>query len=469
MRNLPRLVVVSNRVTPLTMRQAASAGGLAVGVLAALQRTGGIWFGWSGETTHRTPTAAKVFRTGRITYALVDLRESDFEAYYGGFANRTLWPLFHYRIDLANYDHDWYKAYRRVNLQFAELLLPLLEDGDLVWVHDYHLIPMGFELRRLGARVRLGFFLHTPFPAAQVYLTMPWHRQLVADLCSYDVLGFQTEVDLRQFREYVELELGGQMQLDGTVRAMGREFVALAAPVGIDVEDVVAMATSAEARRQALRVAATLAGRHLVIGVDRLDYTKGIPERLRAFELLLRDYPAQRRRVTFMQISAPSRESVPEYLDLRQTVELLTGHINGVHSEADWVPLRYINRSFTRRALMGFFRISRIGLVTPLRDGMNLVAMEYVAAQDPEDPGVLILSRFAGAAVHLRDGALVVNPYDVHHVAEALHEGLTMSVEERRDRWERMMSVLRRHDVVAWRQRFLSRLESVPLPQASDA
>ncbi len=458
-------MVVSNRVTPLTLRQAAAAGGLAVGVLAALQQSGGLWFGWSGETVGRTPTAAKVFRTGRITYALVDLKDSDFEAYYGGFANRTLWPLFHYRIDLANYDHDWYKAYRRVNLQFAELLLPLLQDGDLVWVHDYHLIPMGFELRRLEARVRLGFFLHTPFPAPQVYLTMPWHRQLAADLCSYDVVGFQTATDLRQFQDYVEQELGGEVGADGSVAAMGRRLRALAVPIGIDVPEVAAMAVSGEARRQAQRVAATLADRHLVIGVDRLDYTKGIPERLRAFELLLRNYPEQRRRVTFMQISAPSRESVPEYLELRQSVELLTGHINGRHGEADWVPLRYINRSFSRRALMGFFRLSRIGLVTPLRDGMNLVAMEYVAAQDPEDPGVLILSRFAGAAGHLKDGALVVNPYDTHHVADALQEGLTMSREERRLRWERMMHSLTTHDIGAWRDRFLSHLRNPPEAQ----
>ena len=451
---LTRLVVVSNRVTPLSGRKAASAGGLAVGLLSALQETGGIWFGWSGELHRHASHEPKLFRSGRITYALMDLAEEEFDGYYAGLANRTLWPLFHYRLDLAVYDHEWYAVYRRVNQRFAEALFPLLEEGDLVWVHDYHLIPIATELRRLGAKVRLGFFLHIPFPSPEVYLTLPWHRQLVVDLCAYDLVGFQTPTDLRQFREYIELELGGRSDGKGRVRVLGRRLRAVAVPIGIEPEDVTGMALSPDARRQAQRVAATLSGRHLVVGVDRLDYTKGIPERLRAFELLLRDYPAHRQRVTFMQISAPSREDVPEHMELRRSVELLSGHINGVYSEADWVPLRYINRGFTRRALMGFFRLGRIGLVTPLRDGMNLVALEYVAAQDPENPGVLVLSRFAGCAAHL-DGALIVNPYDIHQVADSLHTGLTMSLEERTERWQRMMAAVREHDVRRWKQRFL--------------
>ncbi len=454
---LSRLVVVSNRVTPLGGRKTSAAGGLAVGLLSALQDSGGVWFGWSGEISSRPAAEPRTFRSGRITYALVDLTEAQFQGYYAGFANRTLWPLFHYRLNLANYEHDWYAAYRRVNQHFAELLHPLLEEDDLIWVHDYHLIPMAAELRRLGIRNRIGFFLHIPFPAPEVYLTLPWHRQLVADLCAYDVVGFQTETDLRQFRSYVELELGGQTRIGGAVHALGRQLLALAVPIGIEPEEVARMAVSSDARRQAQRVAATLSGRHLVIGVDRLDYSKGIPERLRSFELLLRDYPAHRQRVTFMQVSAPSREDVPEYLELRRQVELLSGHINGVYSEADWIPLRYINRSFSRRSLTGFFRLSRIGLVTPLRDGMNLVALEYVASQDPENPGVLVLSRFAGCAAHL-EGALVVNPYDIHHVAEMLHVGLTMGLEERQQRWQRMISCVRKYDILHWREAFLGEL-----------
>lgn len=459
-----RLVVVSNRVTPITGRQAATAGGLAVGVLAALRETGGLWFGWSGEVSEQARTTAsaappppKVFRTGKVTYGLIDLAEADYEGFYAGFANRTLWPLFHYRIDLSSFEHHWYATYRRVNQRFAEALRPLLKPDDVIWVHDYHLIPMATELKRLGCENRVGFFLHIPFPAPEIYLNLPWHRQLAADLCAYDVVGFQTGTDVRQFTQYVELELNGTADWKGSVNALGRSLHVDAYPIGIDVDDVQAMAVSPEARRQAGRVAASIANRQLIVGVDRLDYTKGIVERLRAFELLLQEYPSLRRQVTFMQISAPSREQVPEYLELREQIELLSGHLNGVYSEADWSPLRYINRSFTRRSLMGFFGLSRIGLVTPLRDGMNLVALEYVAAQNEADPGVLVLSRFAGCAQQL-DGALVVNPYDVHHLADTMHAGLSMTLDERQDRWRRMMQAVRKHDIIAWRDRFLSRL-----------
>lgn len=460
---MARLVVVSNRVTPITGKQAASAGGLAVGVHAALRDTGGLWFGWSGETSAEAPAGegpppnARVFRAGKVSYGLIDLNAADYEGFYAGFANRTLWPLFHYRLDLTSFEHRWYATYRRVNQQFAEALKPLLRPSDIIWIHDYHLIPMAMELRRLGCENRMGFFLHIPFPSPEIYVSLPWHRQIAADLCSYDVLGFQTGTDVRQFRQYVELELNGTVDWKGNVRALNRDLHVDSYPIGIDVGDVEAMAVSAEARRQAARLAASMGNRQLIIGVDRLDYSKGIVERLRAFELLLQDYPGVRRQVTFMQISAPSREQVPEYLDMRQQVELLSGHINGVYSEADWIPLRYINRSYTRRSLMGFFRVSRIGLVTPLRDGMNLVALEYVAAQDEGDPGVLVLSRFAGCAAQL-DGALIVNPYDVHHVADAMQASLSMTLDERQDRWRRMMRTVRHYDIIAWRDRFLARL-----------
>ncbi len=428
-----------------------------MGVHAALRDAGGLWFGWSGETTSDSPGETKVFRTGKVTYGLVDLREADLEAYYGGFSNRTLWPLLHYRLDLATFDHQWYATYRRVNRLFAERLQPLLEDNDQIWIQDYHLIPMATELRRLGVQARIGFFLHIPWPPAELTVTLPWHRQLASDICAYDVVGFQTQVDVRHFRQYVVSELQGTMSDDGAVRALGRSFHAEAIPIGIDVDDFATMAGSRDATNQAKRVKDTLHGRGLIIGVDRLDYTKGIQERLRAFELLMQDYPSQRRAVTFMQISAPSREQVPEYADLRRSVEGLAGHINGTYSEADWVPLRYINRSYSRRALSGFFRMSDVCLVTSLRDGMNLVALEYVAAQLEDSPGALVVSRFAGCAGYL-DGAIVVNPYDHAQVAEQLHSALIMGVEERRERWRRMIEGVRKNDIHAWRNRFLKRL-----------
>jgi trehalose 6-phosphate synthase len=461
-----RLVVVSNRVTPISGSKAATAGGLAVGVLAALRENGGIWFGWSGEISDAAAPMPKVFRTGNITYIQTDLSQANYERYYGGFANRTLWPLFHYRLDLATFERDWYLAYRRVNQQFAEQLYPYLRDDDLVWVHDYHLIPMAEELRNLGVKAKIGFFLHIPFPAVEVYVALPWHDRLVQALAAYDLIGFQTAADLRCFHDYLYREGVGYALGDGVIQVGDRTLRARDFPIGIDAQDFARMAVSAEAVRASQRLARSLLGRKLIIGVDRLDYTKGLPERLRAYETLLQNYPRQRGQVTFVQISAPSREEVPEYLDMRGEVEATSGRINGQFSEYDWMPVRYINRGFTRRTLAGFFRLSRVGLVTPLRDGMNLVAKEYVAAQSEDDPGVLVLSRFAGAADDL-DGAVIVNPYDLEGVAEAMHLGLVMPLDERQDRWRRLLAQVQQHDIVEWRQNFVTALRQELEPAAN--
>ena len=458
-----RLVVVSNRVTPVSDSKATTAGGLAVGLLAALRESGGIWFGWSGQIADAAEPQPKVLRAGNITFITINLSQADFDGYYGGFANRTLWPLFHYRLDLANFDRESYIAYRRVNRLFAERLVSHLRDDDLVWIHDYHLIAMGEELRQLGVKCRLGFFLHIPFPSAEVYMTMPWHDRLMQALCAYDLIGFQTSSDLRNFHDYLYREGIGYGLADGLVQAFDRTLRAQDFPIGIDAEEFAQMALSAEAVRTSQRLLRSLLGRKLIIGVDRLDYSKGIPERLRAYETLLQNYPEQRRQVTLVQISAPSREDVPEYAEIRSQVEATAGRINGRFSEFDWAPLRYINRGFTRRTLAGFFRLSRVGLVTPLRDGMNLVAKEYVAAQSEDDPGVLILSRFAGAADEL-EGAIIVNPYDLEAVAEAMHLGLTMPLEERQDRWRRLFAQIKEHDVVRWRRRFVEALARTPAP-----
>jgi trehalose 6-phosphate synthase len=462
-----RLVVVSNRVTPLSGSKAAAAGGLAVGLLATLRETGGIWFGWSGEHPEQATKLPKVFRSGNITYITLDLNNLDFDAYYGGFANRTLWPLFHYRLDLSSFDRDWYMAYRGVNRLFAEQLFPYVRDDDLIWIHDYHLIPMAEELRRLGLKAKIGFFLHIPFPAWEIYVTLPWHDQLMRAMCAYDLLGFQTKNDLRNFHDYLYRENIGYALGNGLVQVSGHRIQADHYAIGIDTADFAEMAVSPEAKRASDRLSRSLLGRNLIIGVDRLDYTKGIPERLRSYETLLQDYPNQRGQVTFIQISQPSRQDVPEYLDLRHKVESVSGRINGRFNEYDWMPLRYINRGFTRRTLSGFFRLSRIGLVTPLRDGMNLVAKEYVAAQSEDDPGVLILSRFAGAADEL-DGAVIVNPYDIEAVAEAMYQSLIMPLDERQDRWRRLFTEVQKHDIAFWRRQFVSALRDLDTRMPSD-
>ncbi len=453
-----RLVVVSNRVAPVSGKQAASAGGLAVGVHAALARRGGLWFGWSGAIVAEPDEKPRLQRSGTITYALVDLNETEHDGYYLGFANRTLWPAFHYRIDLANFDRGAQDIWRQVNRRFAAQLQPLLRPDDRIWIHDYHLIPLGRELRRLGVDARIGFFLHIPFPAPELFTALPFHGSLADDLLAYDVVGFQTRRDMRQFVDYLLDERDGVAGEGGQIAADGRSVTVGAYPIGIDVDDVVKMASSPEGQRHATSLAATLHGRQLVIGVDRLDYSKGIPERLRAFEQLLREHKDWRGSVTFVQISAPSREDVPEYQNLRRSVERLAGHINGRLGDADWTPVRYVNRSYNRKTLAGFYRVARVGLVTPLRDGMNLVAAEYVAAQDPQDPGVLMLSRFAGAAETMQ-GAVIVNPYDVDNSATALNQALSMPLEERRERHARMLASVRAHDIHHWSDQFLAVLD----------
>jgi len=463
---LARLVIVSNRVA-LPREKAARAGGLAIALRDALRRHGGLWFGWSGDTVENgtaedAPGETRITRDERIAYATIDLMAGDFEDFYLGFANGVLWPLFHYRLGLFNYRRSAYEGYRRVNRIFARRLAPLLQPDDLVWVHDYHFVPLAAELRALGCRNRIGFFLHIPFPAPELLLTLPVHHRLVADLMAYDLVGFQTEEDVRALERYLAEEPGGCNGLrkgaGNGAGANGHRPKIAAFPIGIDTESFARMAEKSVARPEAGRLKESLAGRDLVIGVDRLDYSKGLPHRLEAFHELLSRWPEHRSKVTFMQIAPVSRGEIAQYRALRREIEGLAGRLNGKFSEFDWTPVRYLNKSFPRSVLAGFYRASRIGFVTPMRDGMNLVAKEFVAAQNPADPGVLVLSRFAGAARELED-ALVVNPHDVDEMAAALHAALAMPREQRIERWRRMMAVVQRNNVSVWRERFLRELE----------
>ena len=457
---MSRLVVVSNRVSPVDETKPTS-GGLAVAVLAALKRSGGIWFGWSGEVSDVPGEVVSKTRSGRLTYATFDLSTQDHEEYYNGFANSTLWPLFHYRLDLANFSRRNYAGYRRVNTFFARKLVDLIEPDDLIWVHDYHLIPMAEELRRAGVANRIGFFLHTPLPSLDLLLALPEHRELMRSFFAYDLVGFQTEADRRGLLDYAIQEAGGEMAGDTIFRALGRTASAEVHPIGVDTDNIERLAASAAAARYGARLRTSLGGRRLIVGVDRLDYSKGLPERFMAFGHLLNAYPANRNRVSLMQIATPTRAGVPEYAEIRRTLETLAGHINGEFADFDWVPIRYLNKSFNRRTLFGLLRTAQVGLITPLRDGMNLVAMEYVASQAPSDPGVLVLSRFAGA-VHSIPGAVIVNPYDTEGVAEAVQVALDMPRQERVERWEANMDALRRNDVSRWRETFVSRLSEAP-------
>ena len=453
---MTRLVMVSNRVA---VPGEARAGGLAIALKAAIEESGGLWFGWSGRVAAESGRIHEQ-DVGNIRYITVDLSEQDRDDYYHGFANRTLWPLLHFRMDLVDYSREMYAGYLRVNALFADRLAPLLQEDDVVWVHDYHLIPLAQLLRERGATCRLGFFLHVPMPSSDLLAALPDHRRLFEGLSAYDLVGFQTERDLERFQDYVRLFGRGRVVEHGVLEtAGGRRLRAGAFPISIDTAQISGLASKSATMASAKRLATSLSGRALAIGVDRLDYSKGLPERFRAFERYLGRHPEQRGTMTYLQIAPVSRGEVPEYRTLRQELEQLAGHINGTHADADWTPVRYVNRNYPHATLAGFLRLARVALVTPLRDGMNLVAKEFVAAQDPEDPGVLVLSSFAGAARELTQ-ALLVNPYDLDGVADAIAAAISMPLEERRERWQAMFTRLKQHDITAWRQHFLATLRA---------
>lgn len=457
---MSRLVVVSNRVADPSK---AAAGGLAVAVKESLQQTGGLWFGWSGKIRGETPGGAdhgdvKLQAVGNVHLATLDLSQQDYDAYYLGYANGVLWPVFHYRLDLANFDVRFAAGYRRVNRLFAHKLLPLLRPDDVIWIHDYHLIPLAAELRAMGCANRIGFFLHVPMPPPLIMAAIPEHEWLMRSLFAYDLVGFQSEVDVTHFARYVESEAGAESLSDGSLRAFNRTVRVGAFPIGIDVDEFNKLANGRDGVDMFRRMREEYSRRRLLLGVDRLDYSKGLPQRVHAFRELLATYPENRGSATLIQIASPSREDVGAYDDLRRQMDSLCGEINGDYGELDWMPVRYIHRNVARKRLPGLYRASRVALVTPLRDGMNLVAKEFIAAQDPADPGMLVLSRFAGAAEHLKE-ALLVNPYDTQGTAHAIQRALTMPPDERINRHAALMSRIRQFDVHWWSSSFLAALE----------
>ncbi len=458
-----RLVIVSNR---LADPRKPAAGGLAVAIGEALQISGGLWFGWSGKVIDAAhggvagECAVHTHHAGNVTLVGADLSSADHDTYYRGYANGVLWPLFHYRLDLVDFNPSFEAGYRRVNRMLARELMKLLKDDDVVWIHDYHLIPLAAELRALGAKHRIGFFLHIPLPPQLILAALPAHSWLMRSLFAYDVVGFQSEADLLHFSRYAVAEAGAESLSDGRFQLAGRQLVARSFPIGIDVDEFLRMGQSGEARETGDTLREQYGKRRLMLGVDRIDYSKGLPQRIRTFRELLERYPENRKRATLIQIASPSREDVTSYTDIVHELESLCGEINGNYGELDWMPVRYIHRTVARRRLPAMCRAARVALVTPLRDGMNLVAKEYIAAQDPADPGVLVLSRFAGAAEQLHE-ALLVNPYDIHSTADVIQTALTMPLEERVRRHRALLKRVRAQDVHWWRRSFLACLEAV--------
>jgi len=464
-----RLVVVSNRV--IDPHQPA-AGGLAAALGEMMKMINGLWFGWSGDI-HDGPDADQV-RTqahGLTTLAQVDLSQADHDHYYAGFANALLWPVFHNQVNLADFNEQFFKRYEQVNRRFAATLSRLLKPDDIIWVHDYHLIPLALELRRLGCRQRIGFFNHIPFPTPAALKRIPQHEHLVRALFSYNLIGMQVQRDLRRFHEYVAIQARGRWPDAQHVEAFGHTVRAQHFPIGIDVARFIAQCPGAEADAVLARVRAESGKRTLMVAADRLDYTKGLPERLEAFRLMLERYPACRRQVTLVQIAAPSRESVPAYVAIREKVEGLVDAINTRYASGDWTPVMHIDDTVDRAAMPEIFSLGRVGLVTSVADGMNLVAKEYVAAQDPRSPGVLALSAEAGASEQLTQ-ALMLDPKDPADMAEMFHRGLCMPLKERRGRHAAMLKNVQEEDLHWWHGRNLGALgidAQEPEPEAARA
>jgi len=452
-----RLVVVSNRVPSPRAGEKAAAGGLAVALRDALRERGGLWFGWSGgvsETPERTP---RTIVHGQIAYEQVDLTAIDRQEYYLGFANRVLWPSMHYRLGLTEFSRDDFAGYLRVNRMLAESLAQRLRSDDIIWIHDYHLLPFASVLRELGVKNRIGYFHHIPWPPIEVFGAIPAGRHLLEAMGAYDLVGLQTATDAGNLVRGLIETTGAAMDRRGRLRMAGRTVRVDAFPIGIDVDDFRRFADRASGLRLVRQMAQSLGDRRLVIGVDRLDYSKGIVERIEAFERFLVANPQQRGRSILLQITPESRAEVPEYAELGQRIDQAVGRINGAHGGLDWTPVRFVKRAFSRPVLAGLYRHAAVGLVTPMRDGMNLVAKEYVAAQDPADPGVLVLSRFAGAARQMPD-ALIVNPFDKSEVAEAIQTALCLPLEERRERHVRLVAGLEARDVSWWAGSYLAAL-----------
>ena len=456
---MSRLVVISNRVAAARARGVAGAQGGPAGALnAALRESGGLWFGWSGEEVAAPSAEPAVATDDDVTVATIDLSPQDVDEYYNGYANSTLWPLFHYRLDLTEYERDTAMGYERVNERFAASVAPLIGANDTVWVHDYHLIPLGEGLRRRGLKNRIGFFLHIPWPPTRLFVSLPYHERLVTTMLAYDVVGFQCDEWLDSFLHYCRKELGAEVdEASGRIMFEGRTVIARAYPIGIDYEHFTAQGQTGEARQAGQRVLSSTRRRTAMIGVDRLDYSKGLPERLDGIGRFFDRHPDRVQDLVFIQIAPPSRADIGSYQQIRAELERKTGQINGARSRIDLVPIRYVNDGHSAAELHGIFRACKIGLVTPLRDGMNLVAKEYVAAQDPEDPGVLILSRFAGAAQQLGGqgaGAILINPHSPDDIASAIREAMDMPLAERKARWEPMHACVRDENVQAWTANF---------------
>ena len=447
-----RLIAVSNRTAAGSENKA---GGLAVALWETLVETKGLWIGWSGRVLDFETARVVHSEEEGVRFALSDLSRRQYDGFYLAYANSVLWPVMHNRIDLAVFEGDTYRNYRSVNEKFARIAVQEAKPEDFVWVHDYHFFLLGRMMRQRGWQGRIGWFLHIPFPAPDAFRAIPQHRELGEAMCAYDVVGVQTGKDLYNLARYLEEEFDAEELPDGSFRVGERKVRLLHCPIGIDAKAFERAAVGDDAQLAAAKLEKFLGNRQLVLGVDRMDYSKGLLQRFEGMADLFDRHPDVHGRISFTQVAPPSRSVVEGYAQLRQKLDELSGRINGDYGDLDWIPIRYLARGYPRDEIAGLYRLAKVCLVTPLQDGMNLVAKEYIAAQDPEDPGVLVLSQFAGAAEQMQE-ALIVNPYDATAIAEAVYRAIHMPLEERKARWQTLIAGIRAQDLIWWRERFMN-------------
>lgn len=466
---MSRLIIVSNRL-PVAFKTEEGqlntypgSGGLVTAIAPVLRDRGGLWIGWSGlDDTYEKEVDTKLSdmeETAGFALQQVPLTQEDIKLYYEGFANEVIWPLFHDFQLICNFDPRYWVAAQEVNRKFAEVTFEQAQEGDFVWIHDYHLMMVGKELRNRGIPTKIGFFLHIPFPSPDIFIKLPWRFQVLRSLLEYDLIGFQTAVDLRNFTQCVrkllpEVRLKDKNHIHtGTVD--GREVRLRAFPISIDFNEFSKAAAKRDVAEEAWLSHEKMAGQKIIFSVDRLDRTKGIPYRLQAIRMLLKNHPELHQKITFVQVVLPSRVEIPVYQNLKKEIDGLVGEINSEFTKSSWVPIHYLFRSLSKKELLTFYRMSEVALVTPIRDGMNLVCKEYVAS-NVDEKGVLVLSEFAGAAAQLQHEALLVNPYDIVGLSETLLQALTLSDSEKKRRMRKMRSQLRRSDIFSWVRAFLN-------------
>jgi len=459
-------VIVSNRLPVVVTRNDAGewqtkpgAGGLVTAIAPVLREQGGLWIGWPGcpEEEGLDEQLAIAGKYSGYTLRPVMLTEDEVDEYYYGFSNETIWPLFHDFHSRCNFDPEYWIAYQQVNRKFAHVIAENTSIDDFVWVHDYHLLLVAEALRAMAAERQIGFFLHTPFPPLDIFKKLPWRMQILTALLEYDLIGFQTMRDRNNFINCVESmarrsSVDARRQLSTILRPERSNHIGVF-PISIDFNAFSKLAADKETTKRVAQIREALPNGKIILGVDRMDYSKGIPLRLRAFKNTLERFEELRGNITLIQISVPSREDMLEYQRLKTEVEGLVGEINGKFGKPGWTPIQYMFRSMERAELVAYYRAADIALVTPLKDGMNLIAKEYCAA-NVDCKGVLILSEFAGAAIQLQKNALIVNPYDIEGVANTIHRAFNMSTDERKMRMRRLRNLIRRRDIFWWMNLF---------------